>query len=57
MAKLKQIDERLRSVEVLRKALARLVKSCPTARDGCAVISGIGNQGPVASRSSVLRKA
>ena len=57
MTKLKQIDERLRSLEVLGKELARLVKSCPMVRDGCVVVPGIGNQGPTVSRSGVLRKA
>jgi len=56
MTKLEEIDQRLRSLEVLRKELARLVKSCPMVRDGGAIISGIENQGSAASRPNLRRK-
>lgn len=56
MAKLGEVDERLRSLEDLRKELGRLVRSCPMVRDGCAIISGIENQGSAASRPRLRRK-
>ncbi len=56
MAKLGEVDERLRSLEDLRKELRRLVKACPMTRDSCAIISGIEYQGSAESRPRLRRK-
>lgn len=46
LAKLEEIDLRLHSLEELRKELGRLVKACPSSREGCAIIFGIENERP-----------
>ena len=48
MQKLSEIDERLKSLQVLRRELHSLVQRCTSAKDGCPIIAGL--DGSAASR-------